>query len=86
MAVPTGRSNQDAIALQDDCKVRPKPFMVSLSNHERLEQASFDKLRMSGRQWMVLLCNRPGLPWAVRFPWRTKCIIMDSCAFHLTVS
>ena len=36
--------------------------MVSLSNHERLERASFDKLRMSGsqlrmsgRHWMVLL-------------------------------
>ena len=29
--------------------------MVSLSNHERLERASFDKLRMSGRHWMVSL-------------------------------
>ena len=32
---------------QDDCKVRSKPLMVSLSNHEQLEQASFDKLRTS---------------------------------------
>ena len=29
------------------------------TNHGRLEQASFDKLRMSGYQWIALLCNRP---------------------------
>ena len=33
---------------QDDCKVQFKLLMVSLSNHERLERASFDKLRMNG--------------------------------------
>ena len=32
---------------QDDCKVFSNPFMASLSNHRQLEQASFDKLRMS---------------------------------------
>ena len=36
--------------------------MVSLSNHERLERASFDKLRMSGRHWMALLCKGPVIP------------------------
>ena len=35
--------------LQDDCKVLPKLLMVSLSNHVRLEPASFDKLRMRWR-------------------------------------
>ena len=35
---------------QDDCKVHSKALMVSLSNHERLGRASFDKLRMSGCQ------------------------------------
>ena len=34
--------------------------MASLSNHRQLEQASFDKLRMSRHQWAALLCNRPG--------------------------
>ena len=42
-------------------QIRPKPFMVSLSNHEPLERASFDKLRMSGWQWIALFCNRPGV-------------------------
>ena len=32
---------------QDDCKVFFYPLMVSLSNHRRIERASFDKLRMS---------------------------------------
>ena len=45
---------------QDDCKVFSNPFMASLSNHRQLEQASFDKLRMSRHQWAALLCNRPG--------------------------
>ena len=36
--------------------------MVSLSNHERLERASFDKLRMSGHRGLARLCNRPGEP------------------------
>ena len=44
---------------QDDFQVHPKSVMVSLSNHGRLEQASFDKLRMSGYQWIALLRNRP---------------------------
>ena len=32
----------------DDCKVLFHPLMVSLSNHQPPERASFDKLRMSG--------------------------------------
>ena len=44
---------------QDDCKVSSNPLMVSLSNHRRIERASFDKLRMRRHQWAALLCNRP---------------------------
>ena len=46
---------------QDDCKVFSNPFMASLSNHRWLERASFDKLRMSRRQWAASLCNRPAV-------------------------
>ena len=35
------------LVAQDDCKVFFYPLMVSLSNHRRIERASFDKLRMS---------------------------------------
>ena len=35
-----------AFPFQDDCQAFPKLLMVSLSNHVRLEPASFDKLRM----------------------------------------
>ena len=35
---------------QDDCKVYYKPFAVGLLNHRQLEQASFDKPRMSRHQ------------------------------------
>ena len=45
---------------QDDCKVFSNPFMASLSKHRQLEQASFDKLRMSRHQCAASLCNRPG--------------------------
>ena len=47
------------INYQDDCKVFSNPFMASLSNHQWIERASFDKLRMSRHQWPALLCNRP---------------------------
>ena len=41
-------NNRKALrAWQDDCKVYFEPLMVSLSNHERLAPASFDKLRTS---------------------------------------
>ena len=36
--------------IQDDCKVYYKPFAVGLLNHRQLEQASFDKPRMSRHQ------------------------------------
>ena len=42
-------------------KAHSEPLMVSLSNHERLERASFDKLRTSARHWMALLCEDPDL-------------------------
>ena len=54
--------NRLPAASQDDCKVFSNPFMASLSNHRQLEQASFDKLRMSRHQWAALLCNRPVPP------------------------
>ena len=38
------------LAPQDDCKVYYKPFAVGLLNHRQLEQASFDKPRMSRHQ------------------------------------
>ena len=31
----------------DDCEVAHMTLMVSLSNHARLDRASFDKLRMN---------------------------------------
>jgi len=39
------------VCLDETSKSVPDPIMVSLSNHRRLEQASFDRLRMSGRRW-----------------------------------
>ena len=42
---------------QDDCKIFSKPLMVSLSNHQRLERSSFDKLRMTRHQRAALLCD-----------------------------
>ena len=36
------------------------PFMVSLSNHCRIEEASFDRLRMKRRRRTVLLRKGPG--------------------------
>ena len=45
------------LAMQSLFKVHSIPLMVSLSNHERLEPASFDKLRMSGRQWMCYIAK-----------------------------
>ena len=50
---------QHPCVCQDDCKVSSNPLMVSLSNHRRIERASFDKLRMRRHQWAALLCNRP---------------------------
>lgn len=37
---------------QDDCKVHSEPLMVSLSNHDLLVLASFDKRKMSRSKWM----------------------------------
>ena len=44
---------------QGDCNVNPNPLMVSLSNHERIGQASRDRLRMNRSRWKGLLSNRP---------------------------
>ena len=46
MPHPSGSVNRVSRARQDDCKVDSEPLMVSLSNHEQLEPASFDKLKM----------------------------------------
>ena len=47
---------------QDDCKVLFHPLMVSLSNHQPPERASFDKLRMSGKNgYVVTLQSSYGL-------------------------
>ena len=59
-APQVGMGPSEREGMQDDCKVLCIPLMVSLSNHRWLEQASFDKLRMSKHQWAALLCNRPG--------------------------
>ena len=44
------RWSDDSVIGQDDCKVYYKPFAVGLLNHRQLEQASFDKPRMSRHQ------------------------------------
>jgi len=50
---------KDVSGSQDDCKVHAEPRMVSLSNHDLLDLAPFDKRKMSRSEWMALLCNRP---------------------------